>query len=127
MLVSKTKLDEWSDAKRKLDFYKELEMKLRKKIVGDITGNPTVRTTSKINIGEVEITAVYEVTPKIEDKKVLMRDYDSLSSAVKTCFPLKPDFSKTGYKKLDVADKRIADKYIVESPSAPTLEIKRKK
>jgi hypothetical protein len=118
------KIKRWYNMSEQLKKLKEDEMNLRKEIVKDLLGTPTARTTGKYNSDGMMVKAVYEIETKIDDKDTLMEDYDGLPPEIQACFPLKPDFSKTAYKKLDDEGKKVVDGYLVDSPAAPTLEVK---
>jgi len=126
MAITKAQLVEWESAKDNLDHYKELEMKLRKRIVSSLTGTDA-KAIAKTTIGNIDVVATSKVTTSIEDKDELLDDRDGMSPEVQGCFPMKVSFSAAEYKKLDESDKREVDYYLIEKPAAPTLTIKHKK
>ena len=114
-------IEEWQKLDKLLKKTKIDEMALRKKISKSMK-----HTNGKADkkFGELRVVSKQGITTKVEDKEELLEEWGGLSPELQACFPLDVKFSKTGYNKLDDDDTAIADVYIIESPAAPTLEVK---
>lgn len=123
MSVTKEKVLEWKKVAGLAKELKEREMKLRKEIVGALVGNVSKRTIKKAEVGDIKMKATFETSTDIADKDELMEDREGMPPELQECFPLKPSFSKTAYKKLSEDQQEEVDVYLITKPAAPKLEI----
>ena len=123
MSISKTKLiEEYRDAKFKLDHFKRLENELRIKIVEIFfpSGGEGTHTTE---FKDFEVKGTIKYNYKF-DQNELKAYRSAFSPEELTCIKETPSFNLTAYRKLGDDEKETIDQCIVITPGLPGLEIK---
>jgi hypothetical protein len=115
---------EWNIAKNKLDKFKELEMRLRLEVCGELfIGKKPGKFTIKKNIEGLEVKAVATVNVSV-DPKGLEAVWDNLTPLEKSCISHKPKLVPKQLKQLLIDDpKSKLFELITSKPGAPTLTI----
>ena len=115
-------INEWIEAKKKLDEYKKLESELRMSILTTVWPNSHEGIFKK-EIEGIEIKGTFENSAKI-DVAELEQLEESMTEDELDCITYKPSLSMTKYKALADEERETLDECISFKPAMPTLSIK---
>lgn len=122
-----SKIEQWIEAQEKMRYWKELELRLRKEICGEIFEGHTIvndqEKTVKLVLDGYPVKAVYKVNTKI-DKVAFAEVWPLLDELEKECFHFNPVLEK-GKLEFIAADSMVYD-IISTEPATPTLTLEKK-
>ena len=123
MEQEKDKYETWLELSRKLKILKAKEMKMRIELCGDVKGvKPAPFKRKFINENGFEIEVDYKVKLKL-DKISVNQLYKDLSDKDKNALKYEPEIVPGKYKELP--DDSLLHEAITETPSAPTLKVRK--
>jgi hypothetical protein len=128
--LTKAEIEEWQEAKEKLDYYKEFEMELRKAIVEKALGSDVYDTlrgesTTVDGLTNFKIEAKQGVSSKLSFGEYYAFGMDNMSFLESEIVFDKPTLDNSALKKLKESEPDSKVLLMFEStPSAPTLSVK---
>ena len=114
------KLLEWQEAKKQLDHFKKLEVKMRKEILEELfpsAGEGTLNTS----IGNIIVKGGFKYNASLDRDALQIAD---LTDEEAECINWAPSLSKTKYSELEPSQRKSLDGCLTFKPALPTLTIK---
>ena len=115
------KLMSWKKSKEKLDYFKKLEVGLRKELLEEIfpaAGEGTLNTS----VSNISVKGTFRTTVNI-DRPMLEDDMIYFSAKEADCISWTPNLLKAKYKELEPCERKNLDKVLTFKPALPSLSI----